>query len=102
MTGTEELLERTLAWRVSVLPSVVEVSRRGLSAHVRLAGRPGERVAVLVAAAARRRGVRLRATGDVVVLHAPRSVSDPDLCRLVAVLASSIAEVAIRPLPAAA
>lgn len=102
MAGKIELLESTLAWRVAVLPSVLEVRQRGLRVRVRLASRAGEPVGERVAVAAKRRGVTLRASRNVVALEPPRTVSEAELRRLVAVLASSIAEVAIDRVPAAA
>jgi len=102
VAGKVELLERTLAWRVAVLPTVLEVRQRGLRVQIRLAARPGEQVGQLVALAARRRGVAVRATRNAVVLEPPRSVSDAELRRLVAVLASSIAEGALARMPVAA
>lgn len=102
MPGKVDLLQRTLAWRVTVLPSVLQVRQRGLRVQVRLVSRPGEQVGELVALAAKRRGVALRVSRDVVALEPPRSVTDAELCRLVAVLASSIAEVAIGAVPTAA
>jgi adenosylmethionine-8-amino-7-oxononanoate aminotransferase len=52
--------------------------------------------------AARLRGAIIRPLDDVVVLMPPLAISEPDLCRLVAITASAIAEVAVDRLPAAA
>ena len=55
-----------------------------------------------VTLAARRRGAIIRPLGDVLVLMPPLSISEADLARLVAITASSIAEVAIGSMSAAA
>jgi adenosylmethionine-8-amino-7-oxononanoate aminotransferase len=98
-----ELLERTLAHRIAVLPAVAEVRQRGFMVGIELAGHdPEERIGHRVAIAARRRGAIIRPLGDVLVLMPPLSISEADLTRLVAITASSIAELAISRLPAAA
>ena len=97
------LLESWLAWRVAILPAVREVRQSGLMITIELRlsdrfGVPGH----LVEVAVRRRGIEAAADGDrLLVMPSPAS-SDADLRRLVAALASSIAEVAIGRLPAAA
>lgn len=98
-----ELLARTLERRVSILPSVTGIGQAGLTATVRLGTRrPGRQMAALVAAAAARRGALLAARGNTVVLDVPPAMPDTELCRQVAILASSIAEVAVGRMPAAA
>ena len=98
-----ELLERTLAHRIATLPAVAEVRQRGFMVGIELAGHdPEERIGHQVAIAARRRGAIIRPLGDVLVLMPPLSISEADLTRLVAITASSIAELAVSRLPAAA
>ncbi len=98
-----ELLERTLSWRVAVLPLVAEVRQRGFMVGIELTGgAPGERLGHRVALAARSRGAIIRPLDDVVILMPPLSISESDLCRLVAVTASAIADVAVDRIPAAA
>lgn len=90
-----ELLARSLAHRVAVLPGVHEVRQRGFMVGIELvAPDPAQRLGHQVALAARRRGAIVRPLGDVVVLMPPLSISEADLSRLVAITASSIAEVA--------
>jgi adenosylmethionine-8-amino-7-oxononanoate aminotransferase len=98
-----ELLTRSLAQRVAVLPGVNEVRQRGFMVGIELAGgdSPGP-LGHQVTLAARRRGAIIRPLGDVVVLMPPLSISEADLLRLVAITASSIAEVGIGRLPVAA
>jgi adenosylmethionine-8-amino-7-oxononanoate aminotransferase len=98
-----ELLTRSLALRVAVLPRVNEVRQRGFMVGIELAGgdSPGP-LGHQVTLAARRRGAIIRPLGDVVVLMPPLSISEADLLRLVAITASSIAEVGIGRLPVAA
>ena len=101
--GKIELLARTLERRVSILPVVTEIGQSGLTATVRLGTRrAGRELAGLVAAASARRGAAVLARGNAVVLDASAASSETELCRLVAVLASSIAEVAVGRMPAAA
>ncbi|MFL5823506.1 MAG: adenosylmethionine--8-amino-7-oxononanoate transaminase [Solirubrobacteraceae bacterium] len=98
-----QLLERTLARRVAILPLVREVRQRGFMVGIELfSGRPEERLGHLVTLAARARGAIIRPLDDVVVLMPPLAISEPDLCRLVAITASAIADVAVGRLPAAA
>ena len=98
-----DLLARTLSHRVAVLPAVAEVRQRGFMVGIELAGRdPAERLGHQVTLAARRRGAIIRPLGDVLVLMPPLSISEADLARLVAITASSIAEVAVGSMPAAA
>ena len=97
------LLESWLARRVAILPTVREIRQSGFMVMIELEDSP--RVsdsAALVALAARRRGVEASAQGDCVVVMASVLCSETDLRRLVAALASSIAEVAIGRLPTAA
>jgi adenosylmethionine-8-amino-7-oxononanoate aminotransferase len=98
-----ELLSATLARRVAILPAVSEVRQRGFRAAVFI-GVGGRRrhLAAEVAMAARRRGAKLPVRGDALVLAPSPSISDAELCRLVAVLASSIAEVSVGQMAAAA
>lgn len=98
-----ELLSVTLARRVAILPAVREVRQRGFRAAIVLASRdPRRHLAAEVAVAARRRGATLAVRGDALVLAPPPSISDAEVCRLVAVLASSIAEASVGRLAAAA
>jgi adenosylmethionine-8-amino-7-oxononanoate aminotransferase len=98
-----ELLRRNLDWRVSVLPLVREVRQRGFMVGIELAGGlPGERLGHQVTLAARSRGAIIRPLDDVVVLMPPLAISEADLCRLVAVTASSIADVAVGRIAVAA
>ncbi|HUE26350.1 MAG TPA: adenosylmethionine--8-amino-7-oxononanoate transaminase [Solirubrobacteraceae bacterium] len=98
-----DLLARTLSHRVAVLPAVAEVRQRGFMVGIELAARdPAERLGHQVTLAARRRGAIIRPLGDVLVLMPPLSISEADLARLVAITASSIAEVAVGSMPAAA
>ena len=99
-----ELLTRMLAHRVAVLPAVAEVRQRGFMVGIELASdeRAADPLGHRVTLAARRRGAIIRPLGDVVVLMPPLSISEADLARLVAITASSIAELAVGSLPAAA
>ena len=98
-----ELLKRNLDRRVAVLPLVREVRQRGFMVGIELAGgAPGARLGHQVTLAARSRGAIIRPLDDVVVLMPPLAISEPDLCRLVAITASSIADVAVGRIPAAA
>ena len=98
-----ELLARTLAHRVAVLQNVSEVRQRGFMVGIELVSHdPTERLGHQVALAARRRGAIIRPLGDVLVLMPPLSISEADLARLVAITASSIAELAMGQLRAAA
>ncbi len=98
-----ELLQRNLDRRVAILPLVREVRQCGFMVGVELAGgAPGERLGHQVALAARARGAIIRPLDDVVVLMPPLAISEPDLCRLVAITASAIADVAVGRIPAAA
>ena len=98
-----ELLTRTLAHRVSVLPAVAEVRQRGFMVGVELVSDdPTARLGHRVTLAARRRGAIVRPLGDVLVLMPPLSISEADLARLVAITASSIAEATVGHLRAAA
>jgi len=98
-----ELLARALAHRVSGLPGVVEVRQRGFMVGIELAAPgPSYRLGHQVTLAARRRGAIIRPLGDVVVLMPPLAISEADLCRLVAITASAIAEVTAEFVSAAA
>jgi adenosylmethionine-8-amino-7-oxononanoate aminotransferase len=98
-----ELLTRTLAHRIAVLQNVSEVRQRGFMVGIELVSDdPSERLGHRVALAARRRGAIIRPLGDVLVLMPPLSISEADLARLVAVTASSIAELAMSQLRVAA
>src|SRR5947209_4053891 len=91
-----ELLARTLAHRIAILPAVAEVRQRGFMVGIELLCEdPAAGLGHQVALAARRRGAIIRPLGDVVVLMPPLSISEADLARLVAITASSIAEVAV-------
>jgi adenosylmethionine-8-amino-7-oxononanoate aminotransferase len=98
-----ELLARTLAHRIAVLPVVSEVRQRGFMVGIELlSDDPSERLGHEVTLAARRRGAIIRPLGDVLVLMPPLSISEADLARLIAITASSIAELAVGHLRAAA
>jgi adenosylmethionine-8-amino-7-oxononanoate aminotransferase len=98
-----ELLTRSLAQRVAILPGVKEVRQRGFMVGIELhAGDPSESLGHQATLAARRRGAIIRPLGDVIVLMPPLSISEADLLRLVAITASSIAEIGIGRLPLAA
>jgi adenosylmethionine---8-amino-7-oxononanoate aminotransferase len=98
-----ELLARTLAHRVAILPAVAEVRQRGFMVGIELhSDDPEARLGHQVTLAARRRGAIIRPLGDVVVLMPPLSISEADMARLVAITASSIAEVAVAQLRVAA
>jgi adenosylmethionine-8-amino-7-oxononanoate aminotransferase len=86
-----------------VLQDVAEVRQRGFMVGIELISEdPTERLGHQVTLAARRRGAIIRPLGDVLVLMPPLSISEADLARLVAVTASSIAELAVGHLRAAA
>jgi adenosylmethionine---8-amino-7-oxononanoate aminotransferase len=98
-----ELLARTLAHRIAVLPTVAEVRQRGFMVGIELVSNdPAQQLGHRVARAARRRGAIIRPLGDVLVLMPPLSISEAELARLVAITASSIAEIAVGSVPAAA
>jgi adenosylmethionine-8-amino-7-oxononanoate aminotransferase len=98
-----ELLQRTLDRRVAVLPLVGQVRQRGFMVGIELVGgQPGERLGHQVTLAARSRGAIIRPLDDVVVLMPPLSISESDLCRLAAITASAIADVAVGRIPIAA
>ena len=98
-----ELLQRNLDRRVAVLPLVGQIRQRGFMVGIELVGgEPGERLGHQVTLAARSRGAIIRPLGDVVVLMPPLSISEADLCRLVAITASAVADVAVGRIPAAA
>jgi adenosylmethionine---8-amino-7-oxononanoate aminotransferase len=91
--GKIELLQRRLEQQVANLPGVAEVRQRGLMVGIELRERPPhERQGHRVTLAARRRGAAIRPLGDVVVLMPALAISEHDLCRLVAITASAIAE----------
>ncbi|HSD76764.1 MAG TPA: adenosylmethionine--8-amino-7-oxononanoate transaminase, partial [Solirubrobacteraceae bacterium] len=86
------LLGELLDELVAPLPAVREVRRRGFMTGIELeplpvARRTGHRVTL----EARARGAIVRPLGDVVVLMPPLAISEPDLRRLVAITAESIA-----------
>ena len=98
-----DLLARLLDHRIGPLPGVAEVRQRGFMVGIELAGQPAQaRLGHQVALAARKRGAIIRPLGDVVVLMPPLSISEADLCRLVAITASAIAAVTCGRLQAAA
>lgn len=98
-----ELLARSLAHRVAVLPGVREVRQCGFMVGIELVScDPALGLGHQVTIAARQRGAIIRPLGDVVVLMPPLSISEADLARLVAITASSIAEVCHGQLRAAA
>jgi adenosylmethionine---8-amino-7-oxononanoate aminotransferase len=88
-----ELLARLLDRFIACLPGVAEVRQRGFMVGIELAPRPAaERTGHRVTLAARRRGAIIRPLGDVVVLMPALAISEADLRRLIAITASSIAE----------
>jgi adenosylmethionine-8-amino-7-oxononanoate aminotransferase len=103
LEGKIELLGRNLDRRVAVLPLVGQIRQRGFMVGIELVGgQPGERLGHQVTLAARSRGAIIRPLDDVIVLMPPLSISEADLCRLVAITASAIADVAVGRIPAAA
>jgi adenosylmethionine---8-amino-7-oxononanoate aminotransferase len=87
-------LRHLLDERIVSLDAVREVRLHGLLGGVELAPpADGLRWGRRVCAAAVRRGVLLRPLGDVVVLVPPLSITDPELERIVDVLAASIHEI---------
>jgi adenosylmethionine-8-amino-7-oxononanoate aminotransferase len=89
-----ELLSSLLEQRIAKLPGVAEVRQRGTMVGVEMISAPPEaRLGHRVTLAARRRGAIIRPLGDVVVLMPAPAMSEQDLRRLVAITASSIAEV---------
>jgi adenosylmethionine-8-amino-7-oxononanoate aminotransferase len=98
-----DLLSRLLEQRVAVLPGVAEVRQRGMMVGIELVQAPPElRLGHQVTLAARHRGAVVRPLGDVVVLMPPLAISEHDLRRLVAITASSIAQVSAAQLSHAA
>ena len=98
-----DLLGRLLEQRVAILPGVAEVRQRGMMVGIELVQAPPElRLGHQVALAARHRGAVIRPLGDVVVLMPPLAISEHDLRRLVAITASSIAQVSAASLSQAA
>ena len=96
-----DLLASTLAHRVSVLPAVRAVRQCGFIVGVELAlDDPDGNLGQWVVLAAQRRGAHISARGDLILLMPSLSSSESELRRLVAILASSIAEVAIGRMPA--
>jgi adenosylmethionine-8-amino-7-oxononanoate aminotransferase len=89
-----ELLARLLDRRIAILPGVAEVRQRGFMVGIELVSPPPtEHLGQQVMLAARRRGAVIRPLGDVIVLMPAPAMSEADLSRLVAITASSIAEV---------
>jgi adenosylmethionine---8-amino-7-oxononanoate aminotransferase len=85
------LLAESLA-DVALMPEVREVRQCGLMVGIDLGEHdPAERMGHRVTLEARKRGVIVRALGDVIVLMPPLSISREDLRRLVEVTAESIA-----------
>jgi adenosylmethionine-8-amino-7-oxononanoate aminotransferase len=98
-----ELLSRLLAQSIAILPGVAAVRQRGFMVGIELMEQPvADRIGHLVTLAARRRGAIIRPLGDVVVLMPPLVISEADLRRLVAIVATSIAETMSGRLRAAA
>jgi adenosylmethionine-8-amino-7-oxononanoate aminotransferase len=94
LPGKIEALTQALEQRVATLPGVAEVRQRGMMVGIELhATSPEERLGHRVTLAARRRGAVIRPLGDVIVLMPPLAISESDLRRLVAITASSIAEI---------
>jgi adenosylmethionine-8-amino-7-oxononanoate aminotransferase len=89
-----DLLSRLLEHRIARLPGVAEVRQRGTMVGVEMVSvTPEARLGHQVTLAARRRGAIIRPLGDVVVLMPAPAMAEHDLRRLVAITASSIAEV---------
>ncbi len=98
-----DLLSRLLEQRVAMLPGVAEVRQRGMMVGIELTRAPVDaRLGHRVTLAARHRGAIIRPLGDVIVLMPPLAISEHDLRRLVAITASSIAEVSVGRLAHAA
>ena len=89
-----DLLGRWLDRWVAPLPGVAEVRRRGFMTGIQLVDFPPEaRAGHQVTLAARRHGAIVRPLGDVVVLNPPLAIAEPDLRRLVEIVAEAIDEV---------
>jgi adenosylmethionine-8-amino-7-oxononanoate aminotransferase len=89
-----DLLGRWLDRWVTPLPGVAEVRRRGFMTGIQLDDFPPEAaMGHQVTLAARRRGAIVRPLGDVVVLNPPLAIAEPDLRRLVEIVAEAIDEV---------
>jgi adenosylmethionine-8-amino-7-oxononanoate aminotransferase len=91
-------LRQGLRARVEPLAGVADVRLCGLMGGIELAPpSDGLRWGRRVCAAAVERGVLLRPLGDVVVLMPPLTITDPEIERIVAVLAESIETVVAEP-----
>ena len=88
-----ESLRRTLERELQDLDAVADVRQRGFMVGIELSGgAPEEHLGHQVTLAARRRGAIIRPLGDVIVLMPAPAMAEPDLVRLVAITAASIAE----------
>ena len=85
---------------IAARSDVAEVRRRGFMTGIELQGYPAElRMGHRATLEARSRGAIVRPLGDVLVLMPPLAISEPDLTRLLAIVADSIAAaVATAPL----
>ena len=84
------LLERLLE-QVARLDAVAEVRRRGFMCGIELTAHPAvTRMGHRVTLEARRRGAIVRPLGDVVILMPPLAIAEPELERLVEIVAESI------------
>ncbi|MEX1142545.1 MAG: adenosylmethionine--8-amino-7-oxononanoate transaminase [Thermoleophilaceae bacterium] len=76
---------------IAARQDVAEVRRRGFMTGIDLAGHPAElRMGRRVTLEARERGAIVRPLGDTVILMPPLAISEPDLTRLVDIVAASI------------
>jgi adenosylmethionine-8-amino-7-oxononanoate aminotransferase len=88
-----ELLKRLLEQRIDVLPGVAEVRQCGMLVGIELViGDGDEQLVQLAVRAAHRRGAVVGSRDRVIVLTPALGISEHDLRRLVAIIASSIAE----------
>ncbi len=97
-----DLLAQLLEQRIAVLPGVAEVRQCGMLVGIELVIRAGDEQLVRQAVlAARRRGAVIGSSDEAIVVTPALRISGHDLRRLVAITASSIAEVYVRRLTAA-
>jgi len=97
---TLELLESKIALLeqllrpIAGLSGVAEVRQRGFMCGIELTPSPPDwRMGHRVTLAARERGAIVRPLGDVIVLMPPLAIPEPDLVRLVQIVADAVAQV---------
>jgi adenosylmethionine-8-amino-7-oxononanoate aminotransferase len=99
LPGKVELLADSLRELVEPLPLVDSIRQCGLMVGIDLrGGGAGERRGRAVTLAARPRGAIIRELGDTCVLMPAPAISEPELRRLVEIVAEAIAEVGQRAL----